>query len=78
MDVGHGYLLSDSACNKADCSVVGPRSIASPALRIEAAWGNGRAVRCKDSVSRFLLWRSPCSSVVAGSDHHSTNSTFVC
>jgi hypothetical protein len=77
-DVGHGCLLSNSACNKADGSIVGPCSIASPALGSEAAWGNGGAIRCKDSISRFLLWRSPCSSVVAGSDHHSTNSTFVC
>ena len=78
MDDGHGCLLLDSAGCRADCSVVGPCSTASPALGSEATWGNGRAVGCKDSVSRFLLWRSPCSSVVAGSDDHSTNSTFVC
>jgi hypothetical protein len=78
MDVGHGCLLLDSAGSRTDCSVVGPCSIARPALGSDAAWGNRRAVRCKDSISRFLSWRSPCSSFVAGPDRHSINSTFVC
>ena len=78
MDVGHGRLLLDAAVSRADCSVVGPCSIASPALGGGAARGSGSAVRCKDSISRFLSWRSLCSSFVAGPDHHSVNSTFVC
>lgn len=78
MDVGHGRLLLDAAVSRADCSIVGACSIASPALGGDAARGNGSAVRCKDSISRFLSWRSPCSSFVAGADRHSINSTFVC
>lgn len=78
MDVGHGGLLFDSAVSRANCSVVGPCSIASPALGSDAARGNGSAVRCEDSISRFLSWRSPCSSFVAGPDRHYINSIFVC
>jgi hypothetical protein len=78
MDVGHGCLLLDTALSRADCSIAGPCSIASPALGSAAARGNGSAVRCKDSISRFLSWRSPCSSFVAGPDRHYINSTFVC
>jgi hypothetical protein len=61
MDVGHGCLLLDCAGGRADCDVVGPGSIASPALGSVAAWGNRNAVRCEASISRFLSWRSPCS-----------------
>ena len=78
MDVGHGCLLLDCAGRRADCDVVGPGSIASLALGSVAAWGNRNAVRCEASISRFLSWRSPCSSFVAGPDRHYINSTFVC
>ena len=78
MDVGRGCLLLDSAGGRADCGVVRPCSIANPALGSDAAWGNRSAVRCEDSISRFLSWRSPCNTFVAGPDRHSINSTFVC
>jgi hypothetical protein len=78
MDDGHGCLLLDCAGGRADCDVVGPGSIASPALGSVAAWGNRNAVRCEASISRFLSWRSPCSRFVAGPVRHSINSTFVC
>ena len=78
MDVGHGCLLLDLAVGRADCSVAGSCSIASPALGSDAARGNGSAARCKDSISRFLSWRSPCSRFVASPDSHHINSTFVC
>lgn len=78
MDVGHGCLLLDSAVSRADCGVVGPCSTASPTLGSDAARGNRSAIRCKDGISRFLSWRSPCSSFVAGPDRHYTNSAFVC
>jgi hypothetical protein len=78
MDVGHGCLLLDSAGSRAGCGIVGLCSIASSARGSDAAWGNRSAVRCEDSISRFLSWRSPCSRFGAGPDRHSINSTFVC
>lgn len=53
MDVGHGCLLLDAAVSRTDGSIVGPCSIANPALGSDATRGNESTVRCNDGISRF-------------------------
>jgi hypothetical protein len=78
MDDGHCCLLLDAACCRADCGVVSPCSIAHPAVGSDAPCGNRSAVKCEDSISRFVSRRSPCSRFGADPDRHSVNSTCVC
>ena len=78
MDVGQGCLLLDCAGRRADCDVVGPGSIASLLSEALQLGATETPSDCEASISRFLSWRSPRSRIVAASDRHSINSTFVC
>ena len=68
--------LSDSTGSESSCGVVRPCRFADPAFGSDADRGNRAAVRCRDSISRFLSWRSSCNTFVAGPDCRSINSIF--